>query len=147
MILEQLIAAGESVVSLNVDFVQETYYSSGKLPGKVKKGSFWWRDVLKLLDKFKGMARVQINNGQSCLMWDDLWGAQPASLRFPELHSFAKKEFITFAQGVASNPFHNLFHLPLSQQAQLQSEMQDTQQKNDLSDKLSYIWNTEILFS
>lgn len=50
-----------------VSLIWEKYYSSGKLPGTQKKGSYWWRDILKLLDNFKGMARVQINNGQSCL--------------------------------------------------------------------------------
>jgi hypothetical protein len=35
-----------------VSLVWEKYYEHGKLPGSVKKGSFWWRDILKLLDKF-----------------------------------------------------------------------------------------------
>jgi hypothetical protein len=39
------------------DLPWEQYYGSGKLPGNSKKGSFWWRDVLKLLDKFKGMVK------------------------------------------------------------------------------------------
>jgi len=40
-----------------VSLIWEQYYGSGKLPGNSKKGSFWWRDVLKLLDKFKGMVK------------------------------------------------------------------------------------------
>jgi hypothetical protein len=38
-----------------------------------KKGSFWWKDVLKLIDKFKGMATVTVKDGKDCLMWEDLW--------------------------------------------------------------------------
>jgi hypothetical protein len=43
-------------------------------PSHIKKGSFWWRGNLKLLDAFKGMAMVNIQNGSSCLFWFDLWG-------------------------------------------------------------------------
>lgn len=50
-----------------VSLVWKKYYSSGKLPGCSKKGSFWWRDIVKLLDKFKGMAKVEIRDGSSCL--------------------------------------------------------------------------------
>ena len=46
-----------------VHLVWEELYINGKLPGHVEKGSFWWKDVLKLLDKFKGLAVVNINGG------------------------------------------------------------------------------------
>jgi len=39
-----------------VNMVREKHYSHDKLPGTVKKRSFWWRDVLKGLPKFKEMA-------------------------------------------------------------------------------------------
>ena len=38
-----------------------------------KKGSFWWRYILKLLDSFKGMSMVNFQDGASCLFWEDLW--------------------------------------------------------------------------
>lgn len=128
--------------------IWESYYDSGKLPGTSKKGSFRWRDVLKSLDKFKGIARVEINNGKSCLLWKDLWGTEPVIHKFPELHSFAKKEHISFAEGAAVSPFHRLFRLPLSQQAhvqmlQLQTELQQAQ-LNDLPDNWTYIWNSNL---
>ena len=47
-----------------VALIWESYYESGNLPLKTNKGSFWWRDILKLLDKFKGMAMVNINNAK-----------------------------------------------------------------------------------
>jgi hypothetical protein len=45
---------------VNVSWVQlvwNRYYSDGKLPRLTFnfRGSFWWRDLLKLLDPFKGM--------------------------------------------------------------------------------------------
>ena len=43
-----------------VDLVWEKHYKNDKLPGQVKKGSFWWRDVLKLLPTYKEMAVIQV---------------------------------------------------------------------------------------
>jgi hypothetical protein len=129
-----------------VSLIWEQYYNSGKLPANSKKGSFWWRDVLKLLDKFKGMAKVTVNNGKSCFFWKDLWGEDLLENKMPELSSFAKKKHITFAEGKMQIPLHGLFHLPLSQQAhlqllQLQEELERVQ-LSDLPDKWTYIWNS-----
>ena len=43
-----------------VNLVWEKHYRNGKLPSHIKKDSFWWRDNLKHLDSFKGMAMVNI---------------------------------------------------------------------------------------
>ena len=66
--------------------------------------------------------------------------------KFPELASFPKNKLLTLAEGHASEPFHNLFQLPLSQQAhqqmiQLEQEIQQLQLNEDL-DSWSYIWNS-----
>jgi hypothetical protein len=37
----------------SVKLIWENYYANGRLPGQCKKESFWWRDLVKLLDKFK----------------------------------------------------------------------------------------------
>jgi hypothetical protein len=47
-----------------VALIRESYYEFGNYPLRSNKGSFWWRDILKLLDKFKGMAMVNINNSK-----------------------------------------------------------------------------------
>jgi len=51
-----------------VNLIWEIYYQNGKLPTDTGKGSFWWKDCLKLLDKFKGMAKVTVSDGKSCLL-------------------------------------------------------------------------------
>lgn len=56
-----------------VHLVWEKHYKNGRLPNHIKRGSFWWRDMLKLADKFKGMATVSIADGSSCFLWDDCW--------------------------------------------------------------------------
>ena len=70
------------------------------------------------------MARVEIGNGSSCFLWEDLWGNEILNQKFPELFSFAKKnKQIVFADGCAQTPLHSLFHLPLSQQGHAQMLM------------------------
>ena len=59
----------------------------------------------------------------------DLWGEETLENRFPELESFAKNKLTTLAEGYQTEPFHNLFQLPMSRQAhqqmlQLQQEIQ-----------------------
>ena len=48
-----------------VHLVREKYYSNGSLPSVQKKGFFWWRDILKLLEAYKGMAMVNIHDGMT----------------------------------------------------------------------------------
>jgi hypothetical protein len=50
-----------------VSLIWEKHYTNGKLPSHTKKGSFWWRDILKLIDCFKAFTSIQIQNGESCL--------------------------------------------------------------------------------
>jgi len=100
-----------------VHLIWEKYYRNGKLPNHIKKGSFWWKDILKLLDKFKGMALVPVADGSSCLLWDDCWQGQPLKLTFPELYSFVKKTYISLKTAVAVTTASSLFNLPLTVEA------------------------------
>jgi hypothetical protein len=100
-----------------VALVWEYYYENGCLPSSTKKGSFWWRDILKLLDKFKGIAMVNVNNAKSCYLWSDLWNNRVPMLTYPELFSFAKSKSTILAEAVTMDNLLELFNLPLSQQA------------------------------
>lgn len=129
-----------------VSLVWEKYYNSGKLPGNSKKDPLV-EDIVKLLGKFKGMAKVEIGDGESCLLWDDLWSSEPLSQKYPQLHSFAKDKQLRFATGRSQIPLHSLFHLPLSQQAheqlnQMQELLEQTMQREEL-DRWIYIWGSD----
>jgi len=93
---------------------------------KSKKGSFWWRDVIKLLTQFKGFARITARDGSTCLFWEDNWYNNPLSAQFPQAYSFARNKSITLQAAQASEQLTNIFSLPLSQQAfqQMQSIQQ-----------------------
>lgn len=36
-----------------VHLVWDNHYDNGQLPGQYMRGSFWWRDIVKLLDTYK----------------------------------------------------------------------------------------------
>jgi hypothetical protein len=100
-----------------VRLVWDNYYGNRKLPGQTKKGSFWWRDIVKLLDKFKNLASVLVATGDTVLLWSDKWNGNTPAQLFPELFSFAQNPAITFQDAVNKPLFLNNFHLPLSAQA------------------------------
>lgn len=112
----------------------------------IKKGSFWWRDNLKLLDGFKGIALVNLQDGSTCFFWTDLWGGHVNSQSYPELFSFVKNKLLSLKKVSRLQPFHHLFHLPLSEEAfdpmlQLEARMtlQQTTAENDV---WTYIWGS-----
>lgn len=130
----------------------EKHYSNNRLPNHVKRGSFWWRNILKLLDKYKGMALASVQDGSSCLFWTDCWLGQPLSLANPELCSFAKKKEITVKQAISSSfQAEAIFNLPLSaiafeQFLALQQKLQSYHFSDD-KDQWSYIWGSPAFTS
>jgi hypothetical protein len=133
-----------------VELIWDKHYRNGKLPSSNKpKGSFRWRDVLKLFDKYKGMASVMIHDRQSSLLWKDLWNGQVREIQFPELYSFAKNKSISLRKAFDSVNFHDLFNLPVSVEAY--NQMQEFQLElselvlSEENDKWTYIWgNTQF---
>jgi hypothetical protein len=82
-----------------------------------KKGSFWWQDILKLLDSYKGLASVTVLDGASCLLWDDLWLHKVPRHHYPQLFSFVKSKGISISAARTADGPADLFHLPLSHMA------------------------------
>jgi hypothetical protein len=84
------------------------------LPNHTLKGSFWWRDMLKLLGKFKSCSSVLIQSGTTCSLWHDPWSDPVPSQAYPHLFSFTRSAFISLSKARAMD-ISNLFHLPLSE--------------------------------
>jgi hypothetical protein len=129
------------------------YHAGGKLPVSDVhfRTSFWGRDILKLLTQFKGIAVVCIQDGQTSLLWHDLWNGLMCNKMFPELLSFAKNQYITVAEAASSPFLHDLFHLPLSPEAYGQylilSDTLQNLQLNDTFDQWSYLWGSSLFSS
>jgi hypothetical protein len=81
------------------------------------KGSFWWRDILKLCDEFRAIAKCNIGNGTTVLIWQDIWNNCILQQAFPRLFSYAKNKSILAANFLTNNNIQDQFHIPLSIQA------------------------------
>jgi hypothetical protein len=131
-----------------VHLVWNRYYSDGKLSYQTTnfRGSFWWRDILKLLTSFKGMAMVSIHDGKSSFFWLDLWNGQVLQQTFPELFSYCKDGRISVYVAKLEATIVNLFHLPLSTKVYQQFLDLDTLVQNlhltTQSVHWSYIWGS-----
>lgn len=73
-----------------VHLVWDNYYANGHLPGQQNKGSFWWRDFVKLVTPFKSLPSVVVHDGFTILIWQDKWNGHRLQNEFPVLFSFAR---------------------------------------------------------
>jgi hypothetical protein len=101
-----------------INIIRANHYSH-LLPSNKPVGSFWWRDVLKTLEFFKGIARVEIRDGKTTLLWHDNWDGICKSAQYPELWSFASCKDITVQQARLADS-QEMFHTPLSAEAFVQ---------------------------
>lgn len=50
-----------------VNLIWDTYYHDRVPHAIVLCGSFWWKDICKLMDKFRMVSKVQVNAGDTVL--------------------------------------------------------------------------------
>jgi hypothetical protein len=87
-----------------VNLIWNTHYTNGEVPHATKdRGSFWWRDVLKLTDWFIGITKCKVGDRTTVLFWEDVWNDHLLQHRFPMLYSFAKNKSISVAQFLLNN--------------------------------------------
>ena len=132
-----------------VNLFWEKHYRNGKLPSHIKDDSFWWRDILKLLDAFKRMAMVNIQNGASCLFWVWYLGRTGTTSTIPRALFLCKKASTCRSKlSNKQNHYTVSFHLPLSVEAFAQMEQLQLVNNQPISgnpDWWQYIWgNTQF---
>ena len=60
-----------------VKLIWNAHYPNGQVPhATTDRGSFWWRDILKLCDLFRGIVECKIGDGSTVLFWSDLWNVR-----------------------------------------------------------------------
>jgi hypothetical protein len=133
-----------------VHLIWSTYYENIVPHGGNVSASFWWRDIMKLVHKYREVARVKPGAGNTILFWSDNWwfdgSTQPISERFPRLFSYALDSKLSAAEVFASDDMAALFHLPISAQAyeemqQLSSKMRASPLSLD-RDCWEYVWGS-----
>lgn len=115
-------------------------------------GSFWWKDLLRLLEEFKGFSRCEVFDGRSCLFWKDMWNIGYPTLNWPHLFSFAKHQDSSVAQFLDYSDLLQNFQLPLSPTARWQFQclcvaLSSFELDQDRSDAWSYIWDSSSFSS
>jgi len=131
-----------------VKLIWDAYYNDDSLPGQKKRRSFWWRDIVKLLDTYKSLASVKVAEGTTVLFWTDSWNGQTLASACPELYSFAKNKGISFKKALSRPQLIQNFHLPLTIQAHQQFQgliinLHQLQPQGDREQWL-YVWGSPV---
>jgi hypothetical protein len=80
-------------------------------------GSFWWKDVCKLMPIFRGIASSSIRDGSMTLFWKASWLGTVNSESFPRAFSYAIEEDMSVQKFLNSARLSDTFLLPLSPEA------------------------------
>nr|CAE04648.2 OSJNBa0061G20.4 [Oryza sativa Japonica Group] len=127
-----------------VNLVWSSYYGNYVPHLTNLKGTFWWRDICKLMDVFRGIARCHLKSGNTCSIWYYVWADQPPLFHtMSRLCSFAQNQNASVSDFLSIEAEENCT-LPLSVQAfqefqELTSSLVDIELVNE-NDAWSYIW-------
>jgi hypothetical protein len=103
-----------------------------------KVGSFWWKDVLKILHSYKNLSQVTIENGSLVQLWYDSWGAGSLSETHLELFSYVINKHITLLKANEHNLLQDMFHLPLLREVHQQFQhIEASFQELNLNDNMN----------
>jgi hypothetical protein len=80
-----------------VQLIWNAYYDNGnEAPHLVKeKGSFWWKDLMRLSTTYRGIARCTPAVGDSVNLWNDILLDSIFSIKFVNLFEFSKNKSIS----------------------------------------------------
>jgi hypothetical protein len=78
-----------------VHLLWNTYYQ-GRIPHAMDPvGSFWWKDICKLMPIFRGFAVSSVNNGAMTLFWKDSWLDGILQETYPRAFSYSTSEDVS----------------------------------------------------
>jgi hypothetical protein len=128
------------------NLICDNYYRNGVVSFYRPKGSFWWKAMLNLITIFKGISKADIKDGQTILLWQDLWNNNIKSMQMPELFSYSSSPACTVAQAASLHNLYDIFHTPFSEEAFQQynlliQELQEISLSHD-KDLWTYIWGS-----
>ena len=140
---------------MDIPWVQLTWdsYYTEKIPHVTDPvGSFWWRDILKLSPKFRGISSINIVYGTTALFWKDLWAHQILQDSHPRAFSHSLNEDVSVKDFLGITLLGETFHLPLSPQAHAEVRHMQTiasviQPSTAASDVWHYVWGKTVFKS
>jgi hypothetical protein len=104
-----------------VSLLWDSYYAESVPHATKLCGSFWWRDIFKLVEDFRDLSSIKPGRGDTIIFWSDKWkfhdSLVPLSERFPRLFSYVLDQHMSVADYFEAVDRINLFYLPLSTEA------------------------------
>lgn len=100
-----------------VQLIYSTYYQQ-KVPHlTTARGSFWWKDTLKLNVQFRNIAHCLPGMGDTVGLWEDNIAQQPFSVMFPNLYEYGVNKKMSVNTGLAASNLLEISRLPISRVA------------------------------
>jgi hypothetical protein len=98
-----------------VQLIWNKYYRAGHVPDPhitslSLRGSFWWKDISKLMDWYRGLAMPLVGDGKT-LMWKDVWNSSLLAADFSRLFTFSRNQNCSLKQFIDNNEVHSNFSL------------------------------------
>lgn len=81
-----------------VNLIWQKYYPDGAPHVRRERGSFWWKDILRLHVQYRGITCCMPGKGDTIRFWDDLFNGAVHSQRYPLLFEFAKDSRLSLQQ-------------------------------------------------
>lgn len=108
-----------------VKLIWDTYYVDAVPHARPTCGSFWWRELVKLMPIYRGVTKVIIKSGATALFWKDDWNHHILEENFPRAFSYTILEDASVNMMLTISNIREAFQLPLSVQAH--EELRDLQ--------------------
>jgi hypothetical protein len=131
-----------------VHLLWNSYYT-GKVPHALNPcGSFWWKDICKLMPIYRAISSTQIGNEGTVLFWKDKWLNTIVSDEYPIAFSYAIAEDVTVQSFLSATSLAENFNLPLSPEAlqevrNLQGDASHITIHENTQDKWTYEWASD----
>ena len=100
-----------------VSLIWQRYYADVVTHLDKEKGSFWWKDILRLHTQFRGVAICSPNKGDTISFWEDIINGSIHSNIFPRLLEFAKGPCVSLWKLRQADNLLNCFRIPMTREA------------------------------
>lgn len=91
-----------------------------------EKGSFWWKDLLRLSTTYRGIAHCIPAVGDTVSLGNDLLLDSIFSIKFANLFEFSKNKSISLASAWSQDNLIDLFWMPMTRDAFNELQLVDT---------------------
>ena len=95
----------------------DTYNAAAPPQGSQSCGSFWWRELIKLMPIYRGVTKVLVNDGRTTLFWKDDWNNAIYADKYPRAFSYPNNEDLSVRDFLTATTLHEPFQIPFSMQA------------------------------